>query len=243
MARSAGGPADSGAVSTAWNRHRLSQQSLTLADVDGAAVTLFGGIHPVLLDASGALAARLDDLQHVLGEGPVPESFRTAAIVMVTDLPARAPQLRWPVFTAAAAAAGAAAVLAIPLCIGSTPFGVLMIHRRSPGGWRDDALAELDQLARAGARFLLADFRAATTAGTGGLGLDSELLLGDNVVAQATGMLSVRLELDVKAAGAYLRARAFATDQSLHEVAIRVVSRTDVDTMAHRTAPDPAAWA
>lgn len=135
MARSAGGSTDSGAVSTAWNRHRLSQQALTFADVDGAAVTLFGGVHPVLLDASGALAARLDDLQHVLGEGPVPESFRTAATVMVSDLSARAPQLRWPVFTAAA---GAAAVLAIPLCIGSTPFGVLMIHRCSPGGPRSD---------------------------------------------------------------------------------------------------------
>ncbi len=96
MAHSAGGPADSGAVCTAWNRHRLSQRSLALADVDGAAVTLFGGLHPVLLDASDALAARLDDLQHVLGEGPVHESFRTAATVMVTDLSARAPQLRWP---------------------------------------------------------------------------------------------------------------------------------------------------
>lgn len=43
-----------------------------------------------------ALAARLDDLQHLLGEGPVHESFRTAATVMVTDLSARASQLRGP---------------------------------------------------------------------------------------------------------------------------------------------------
>ena len=233
MPRTASGAPDRGAVSTSWNRHRLSQQLLSLAGVDGAAVTLFGGAHPVLLDASGALAARLDDLDHVLGEGPISDSFRSAATVMIADLSEPGPQLRWPVFTSAAAAAGAAAVLALPLCIGSTPFGVLMLHRRIPGPWLDDPVRTVDELARAGARLLLADFREATSADAGSRGLDEELLLGDNVVAQATGMLSVRLELDIKAAGAYLRARAFATDQSLHEVAIRVVSRTDADTTTH----------
>ena len=48
---------------------------------------------------------------------------------------------------------------------------------------------------------------------------------GSGVVHQATGMIMVQMSSDISGAFAALRARAFAEDRSLHEVAADVIER------------------
>ena len=70
---------------------------LTQLQVSGAAVSMFGGAAPeTLVCASDRLAARIDELQFDLGEGPRWEALRTRLPVLVPDVYDTHPY-SWPV--------------------------------------------------------------------------------------------------------------------------------------------------
>jgi len=109
---------------------RLCGAYLAMMGGDGAAITLsYTNPDRITLCTTDDLAARLEDLQDVLGEGPGPTAYRTETVT-VADL--RTDEL-WPLFTdAARAIPGAVMVYAVPIRPWSDGvIGVLTIHQTS----------------------------------------------------------------------------------------------------------------
>lgn len=174
--------------------------------------------------AANELSAELEELQFSLGEGPCLDAIRGGRPVLVSDLSVTG-LTRWPHYARAALDAGASGVFAFPLQIGSIRLGTLDLYAENSGG-----------LDRAGLSTALAFAEAATTVF---LHLQDQvplepaayprLWVGSStrlVVHQATGMVSVQAAVALPDALLLLRARAFATDRPLHELAKDVVDRS-----------------
>ncbi|WP_206506586.1 GAF domain-containing protein [Streptomyces chrestomyceticus] len=182
--------------------------------MDGSTVTVFFDT-PQPLCHSGPDAARLDDLQYVLGEGPVYDAARDGIRPAISDL-ARPAGTGWLLFPAQALDLGIRTVWAFPLERGGLRIGALACHRRTAGALAPPATAQALRCADALAAALLGDRDALPR------------LLGPGLpraqVHQAAGRLSARLRLTALDALALLRAHAFATGRPLSEVAHQVVT-------------------
>lgn len=187
--------------------------------VAGASVALMSSAmnrHAVY--ATDRIAREADDLQFELGEGPCIDAFLSGGPILADDLTAEPTRLRWPMFTRAAADAGAAAIFAFPLQVGAIRFGVLDLYRRRAGRLPATELTDALVLGDAVTLRLLAD--------RGGPDADADL--GDDsraVVHQATGMTMVQLDLSAEDGLARLRAHAYAAGRPLRDVAGDVVAR------------------
>ncbi len=174
----------------------------------------------VLADA-GRHAGSVADLQFSLGEGPCLEACRSGNPVFATDLATFSG--RWPMFSAAATDLGVRAEFSLPLQVGPVGLGTLDLSRDEPGMLGDDDLADALVAADIATDALLVLQRRAP-------GTDLAVLLEPAgidrlVVHQATGMVSVQLDVSMTDALAALRAAAFRSEQSMCEVAIDVVER------------------
>src|SRR5690348_12712352 len=106
---------------------------LTQLPVSGAAVSMFGGAaSETLVCASDKLAAKLDELQFDLGEGPRWEALRTKLPVLVPDVRNSHPY-SWPVFSKAVLETEAAALFVFPVTLGALELGVVELHNTKPG--------------------------------------------------------------------------------------------------------------
>lgn len=202
-----------------------------VSGVDGAWVTVMSDpARRVLVHATGAQAAELEDLQFTLGEGPCVDAFATGIPVLVPELGATGWQARWPAFAVAGVAAGGAAVFTFPLASGAIRVGILGLYRDTPGSLSPGALADVLVCADLTLQLILNSRAAADGDGDG----DGRAHNGwardgwpDNHarVYQATGMISAQRGVGLEEALALLRAYAFAHDQALGEVAAAVVGR------------------
>jgi hypothetical protein len=191
-------------------------------DVDGASVTAMSApLAGEPLFASDALSARLEELQFTLGEGPGAADFRLGSPELIPDLELAAG--RWPVFAAAALAAVARAMFAVPLQAGAIRVGVLSLYRALPGPLGAGELADVLVLAEIALQLVL-DAAAGVSARPGYRPLEG---LSDRraEVYQAIGMISVQLGVTLEEASVRLRARAFAVGAELGQMADDVVSR------------------
>ncbi|WP_231648145.1 GAF and ANTAR domain-containing protein [Saccharothrix sp. NRRL B-16348] len=185
--------------------------------VDGAALTLRSASRAQeMLGASDPWAARLEEIQYTLGEGPAVEAFTDGGPVLVADV--HVDQVRWPGFAEAGAAAGVAAVFAFPLQVGGIRLGTLDLYRRRPGGLSVDAVADAVVLADVVTLALLQHAERSD---------EDELrrVISYQDVNMATGMLAAQLRISLEDAFARLRAHAFATGRSVLEVSGDVLAR------------------
>jgi transcriptional regulator with GAF, ATPase, and Fis domain len=192
-------------------------------DIDGAAISLLTSTSArITLVATDPVAELLEDLQFTLGEGACMEAAATAQPVLVADMSDPSQAARWPVYAAAVVAqAHVRAVFALPLQWGATNLGVLDLYRRSPGPLN---CAELRNAVRA------ADTAAAM------------LLLGQHTdpadehawdrswgnrveIHQAVAMVGTQMHLGPDDALAWLRARSFAENRLLPDIAAEIVTR------------------
>ncbi|WBQ03489.1 ANTAR domain-containing protein [Kribbella sp. CA-293567] len=194
---------------------RLCLAYLGILGGDGAALTLSYTLPDrITLCTTDDVAARLEDLQDVLGEGPGPTAYRTGQIV-VADL--RSEQNSWPMFAdAARQIPGASVLYAVPMRPREDGvIGVLTVHQG------DADLPDLDQ-----AQFLVNAIAAAVIKDPPD---ESELLIGPwaarSQIHQATGMVVAQLRVGPDDAMALLRAHAFTHNLTLSEVAERITSR------------------
>lgn len=198
--------------------------------VDGASVTALGGaMTREPLFASNEVSARLEELAFTTGEGPGADEFRLGSPVLIPDLELMT--ARWPGFAPAAVAAGARAMFAVPLQAGAIRVGVLSLYRVLPGALTAVELADLLVFADIALQLMLD-----ATAGISGL-LEYRPLdgLSDSraEVYQATGMVSVQLNVSLEVAFVRLRAHAFAAGLPLGDIANEVVQHR------LRLEPDP----
>lgn len=171
---------------------------------------------------SNALAARLEELQQTLGEGPSVDAHESGRSVGEPDLGhPRSP--RWFGFAPAAVEAGARALFSFPLRLGAVRLGALTIHRTTPGELSPRQHADAQAVAEVAVNAILT-----TQAGApgGGLSPDLEALAGYSAALhQAAGMVSVQLDVGVGEAIVLLRAHAYINDRQLGDVAADVVAR------------------
>ena len=200
---------------------RACARSLPVSGVGLALMTAKGPAGTVA--ATDGAAVELEELQFALGEGPCVDASRSGRPVLQPDLAATGP-CRWPAFAGGALAAGVAAVFAFPLRVGAINVGVLDLYRDSPGVLEAAELTEALSYADAATLLLL---HLQTRSDGEAVRLDGLAVSDDHAeVHQATGMLSVRAGIGLAEALSLLRARAFAEQRSINDLAHDVVRGT-----------------
>ncbi|MDQ1367546.1 MAG: hypothetical protein QOJ52_1160 [Acidimicrobiaceae bacterium] len=212
-ALASGHPVARGLCSACAETLSVAGAGITLIAVDGAQVAMC---------ASNPTVRGLAELEFTLGEGPASDTHQRGVPVLECDL-VHAPPARWAAFAGSAVDAGIGAVYAFPLRLGAARLGALIAYQEHPGTLSEetsaDALAAADVITRA-----IVSRQA---------GMPEEALLAELAddgafraqVHQAAGMVSVQLGISVGDALSRLRARAFAADRTIGDVAADVVSR------------------
>ena len=194
----------------------------TLA-VSGAGITLIADAGAqVSMCASNDTVRRLAELEFTLGSGPAVDAHDRGVPVLEVDL-VGCPPTGWTAFAGPAVDAGIGAIFAFPLRLGAARLGALTLYQDHPGALGDDIYADA----------LIAADVITKAIVTRQAGIPEEALLAELTdegafhaeVHQASGMVSVQLAVGVGDALARLRARAFAADRSIREVAGDVVAR------------------
>lgn len=201
----------------------LCSPFVELLPISGASISVFDEAgRQSTICASDAVAARVEELQFTLGEGPHWETLHTGQPTLVPDLMGTEHRA-WPIFSAAMVDLEVGALFAFPLAMGAVIVGVVDLYRVTPGrlapGAVSTALSLAGTVAGPAARSAVRSAEnevppAAITA--------PEMR---RVVHQATGMLLVQLDTTATDAFFRLKAHAFAAGRSLEDVARDVVLR------------------
>ncbi|MFC1415833.1 ANTAR domain-containing protein [Streptacidiphilus cavernicola] len=189
--------------------------------VDGLTVSLVTGDRAELVWCSHEAARQFEDLQLTLGEGPGPEAVRNGAMVLVPDL-VRVRHGRWPALIMEAPDLAARAVFCFPMGIGAIRVGLLTAMRLAPGPLTDEQISDAQILANALTSRALGSGEPRLD---GAVPVDSPHSLQHAVVHQATGMVSVQLDLPLPQALLRLRAHAYSSGRSITDISHDVVAR------------------
>lgn len=192
--------------------------------VTGASISVFDNAgRQLTVCATNALATRLDDLQFELGVGPSWEAMRTTAPVLVEDVSLPEAGIS-PLFGAAVAELPVRSMFAFPMVLGAIVVGVVSLYRDRAALFTafelEQALMITRQVTPPAVRLALRSAAADVDPGNTRLAPTMR-----REVHQATGMLSVQLEVTATEAFLRLRAYAFSSGRSIQEVAHDVVER------------------
>jgi hypothetical protein len=222
----------------------VCQTAVAWLPLAGAALTVMVSTdRQELVCASDATAARIDELQFALGEGPCVEAFTTGRTVQIADIAdttdtTAGGHLRWPMFAAAAAETGARGMCVFPLMVGADRLGVLDCYRDTPGLLRADELAGALRAADAAVWTLLDQANtdtqpgghepdpdgAASSSPPGGSTTDWSGIHRAEV-HQATGVIIAQVGGSAAGALARLRAAAFTAGRPIDELARDVLAK------------------
>jgi len=209
---------DEGAALCAPFLRRLPADGLSIVVVSGAGAQSTVG-------TTDTVAARLDQLQFELGEGPTPDVLLLGQPVLTPDLRAADVRNGWPLFGEAAVAVGADGMFSFPMLVGVLTVGVVSMYSgtvqqpwtaaalQTAAGLTAAAVIPALELAARSAAQHERDPRART----------AELR---REVHQASGMLTVQLDCSIEESLSLLRAYAFAHARPIDAVARDIVGRT-----------------
>ena len=203
-------------------RTSLCRPFLRVLPVIGAAISTLGppfGSETVC--ASDTDAARIDELQFDLGEGPCWDALASRRPVLITDL--RQERARWPLFSAGLGDTPAGALFAFPLALGSLNIGAVDLYRRLPGTLTADEVADATALAGICARQVFR--RSLADVPVPGVDRDSGEGFSRREVHQATGMVLAQLSVSAADALLIINGYAFARGRTVREVAADIVAR------------------
>lgn len=204
----------------------LCEPFLGALPIDGAAISTLGtpfGSETVC--ASDQLAARLDEVQIDLGEGP-------CWLAVATRRPVLTPNLRnardeaWPVFAKAIRNDHVGALHAFPLVVGSLSIGAIDMYTVKTGSFSDQQVSDASQLAGIAARQVLRRALSTRQAREGETQAGEDVSeYSRRVVHQATGMVLVQLDVSAADALLVIRGHAFAHGIPVRDVATAIVER------------------
>ncbi|MEU3791188.1 GAF and ANTAR domain-containing protein [Streptomyces fructofermentans] len=196
-----------------------------------SAMSLNRASHP--LCSTDSVSQHLEELQLTLGEGPCVDAYVLRSTVLCPDLLAGELQRHWTVFADAALEAGARAVFAFPLQIGTVSPGVLDLYSSRAVELDTEEVADAMAFADAATLILLAARIGETSvpfenhaAGTGQQDTNPPDDLGGYraEIDQATGILMVQLDVGFEEAFIRLRAHAYARGTRISAVAADVIA-------------------
>lgn len=186
-----------------------------LFPVTGASVSTIGSfLGSETLSASDDVAARLDELQFDLGEGPCWDALRSGRAVLEPDF-ARTSATRWPALEAAMSDVDLRSVFAFPLAIGPLRIGAVDLYSLERVALDGKQAKQADAMAEVVGRHVLRQ-------ALGAVGRDYDVngnAYSRRVVHQATGMVLAQLGISADDARLVIQGHAFAASRSMMEVA------------------------
>jgi ANTAR domain-containing protein/GAF domain-containing protein len=210
------------ALARSGNRpEALSEPFVAMFPVSGAAVSTVGALlGSETISATNQLAAKVDELQFDLGEGPCWDALSSNQPVLEPELRTR-PRRTWPAFTPAIEREDVASLFAFPLVLGTLRIGAVDLYSSDPVDLNPTQTEQAVVMAAMVGRQVLR--RALEESGV-------EYANEGNahsrrVVHQATGMVLAQLELPADDARLVIQGHAFATNRSMMDVANDIVNR------------------
>jgi GAF domain-containing protein len=192
-----------------------------LFPVSGASVSTVGALlGSETLSASDSLAARVDELQFDLGEGPCWDAMNGARPVLEPDL-RNNPRSVWPAFSAAIRDQPVGSLFAFPLRFGSLRIGAVDLYSTTPMDLTPTQSKQAMLVADAVGKHVL---RRALE-GIGGDADEPLDALSRRLIHQATGMVLAQLRIPADDARLIVQGHAFATGVTMMSVAKDIVER------------------
>ena len=190
----------------------ISGASVAVFDVSGRQSTVW---------ASDDTAARIEDLQFDLGQGPHWQALTSGVPVLISDTRSEFHE-EWPLFGAAVSQLDVGALYSFPMALGAVTVGVVDLYSHRPLVLEQAdyvlAIALSDQVAKH------AVFDAVRGAGLAGVGAFDRAPAMRREVHQATGVVLVQIGSSATEAFFVLRAYAYSNELSLLAVAKDVLS-------------------
>ena len=195
---------------------------MVTAAVSGAVISTLGRpLGSQVVCATSDTAARIDEIQIDLGEGPSWQALRTRLPVLEADL-RHVRGSAWPGALEALRKLDIGALFAFPLFVGDLGVGSVDLYSHDPRQLSQSAVDDVAVLATVAARHLLRcaldELDHVEEGMTGGPYSRRDM-------HQAAGMIAVQLTIGVGDALLVLRARAFSTGRSVAEISLDVVAR------------------
>lgn len=211
------------AIAALENSHphseRFSETFVALLPVSGAAVSTLGDVlGSETLSASDEHAARLDEVQFDLGEGPCWDALRVAAPIAEPSLQLNG-AARWPSFVDAIRDEPVSSIFAFPLIVGPLRLGAVDLYSRTPLKLDAAEVHRASTLAAVAGRRVLREALGTSDSPTD---VDANPRTR-RVIQQATGIVLAQLDLPPDDALLIIQGHAFATSRSMMEVATEIV--------------------
>lgn len=201
---------------------RYSEPFLQFLPVSGASVSTLGDVlGSETISATDGRAARLDEVQFDLGEGPCWDAMRSMQPVAEPALRSNG-RARWPAFVAAVEDETVNSVFAFPLVVGPLKLGAVDLYSvdQVSLGATDSQRATL--LAAIIGRHLLRDALAAAERGEAIDAIDANPR-SRRTIHQATGVVLAQLGMSPEDALLMIQGHAFATNRTMMDVAGDIV--------------------
>ncbi|MGR0221495.1 GAF and ANTAR domain-containing protein [Agromyces sp. ZXT2-6] len=193
---------------------------LRAVPVSGAAVSTLGGLlGQETVASSDAIAARIDELQFDLGEGPCCDVVANGTPIFEPEIQTH-PRHPWPAFIEAIRDEPVGALFAFPLSVGTMHLGALDLYHAQPLNLSDEHARQVAAMTEVISRYLLR--RALRYAGD----LEPpENRHARRIVHQATGFVIAQLGLPPEDAHLLIQGQALVQGRSMADVARDVVDR------------------
>lgn len=198
---------------------RYCEAFVSVFPIGGAAVSTIGQVlGSETLAATDPIAARLDELQFDLGEGPCWDAMRSAYPVLVPAIRATGPA-RWPAFTESVVKDGVSSVFAFPLTIGPLRFGAVDLYSTDPVILSDAQAHQAGAMAEVVSRHVLR--RALNSIGVEES--DAVSAFSRRLVHQASGIVLAQIDVSADDARLVIQGHAYAASRSMMDVAQDIV--------------------
>jgi len=174
---------------------------------------------PVTVACSDPVAARVDEVQYELDDGPCLHAMRDGHVVQIKDTAEKA---RWPEFEAQAASHGVRSCLALPLNADGKPVGALNLYSREASAFGVAEARRAESFADNASGALSLAMRLASHAA-----LIEQLrssLSSRTVIDQALGIIMAREHCTQARAFAILRSASQNSNVKLRDIASAVVT-------------------
>lgn len=188
--------------------------------VSGASVSTLGELlGSETISATDAQAARLDELQFDLGEGPCWDAMRSMRPVLMTDVRTESRQA-WPTLSGAIDPDRLGSLFAFPLVFGPLRIGAVDLYSVEPVRLNPDQARRAGAMADVVSRHVL---RHALNTSENEFD-ERPSLHSRRVIHQATGFVLAQLDISPDDARLVIQGHAFATSRSMMDIADDIVA-------------------
>jgi hypothetical protein len=188
---------------------------LDVFPISGASVSTIGEVLGTeTLAASDRQAARLDELQFDLGEGPCWDAMRSAQQVLAPDI-RRADRSPWPALSKALQSEQVSSVFAFPLVVGPLRFGAIDLYSAEPFRLSGSQAEQAGAMATVVSRHVL----QRAIASIGGGYEEPGNAFSRRLIHQASGMVLAQIDVSADDARLVIQGQAFSAGRSMMQVA------------------------